>query len=320
MKQLVIIILFFSNTYLANSQISEINEFAEDKKLSLSDAHFLNDSTIIYLRTSRKNNLVVLNINNGTKQFLNLSEKMPLSLAISEDNKLLAILYNDKDLKIWNLQTNILISECKLEYKSFPRIYFFSESNEISVLVDKELSIYDSYSFKLLKRISLLSKNCIYNNLKNHNFFSIAYTYKKVSFLDLYEKETLTKIQSINIPREYFFHDPYETKDPNLLIVATGYSEIFLWNLNKNNVEKELMANTGLVYGILFLRNMEYFLSYGEDGKLILWEYNNLKKKLEINAHNGQLYGADRLGETDIFLTFGEDNKIKIWELKNSNL
>lgn len=315
MKKKLLILFFLILNYFGYSQINEINEIIEDCYINM--AYFINDSTIIYLKDSKENNIVICNFKSGNKKFINISKKKTENLAISPDRKFVAFYSLDKKIRLWDIENDSLISEYSLEKNNVPRMLFLPDTSEFIVLSYKQkvLKIFNSYNLKLKRQLKLTDNDfSLLNYLPNRHLISIIRSDKKTTYVKLYDRNSLSLINSFELSEPYVY-DIYETKYDNLLLFSSIFSKLFLWNLKENKIERSIFTKDGDIKGVLFFKNGEYFIGFGQDGNLSFWEFDSFIKKSVLNAHNEQITGIVKFEDSNLFLSVGYDKKIKIWKI-----
>ena len=205
MKYIISILILVTINYVSYSQISQIDEIVENKHIS--KAYFLNDSTLLYLKSDKKESVVVYNLRNREKQVILNGNKAVNSVILSYDKTLIATYSADKILRVYDLLKDSMIVSFKEESKWFPVMKFVPETNEI-ILFDRKLKKIKLYSLienKLINTIELQAKSVVMDYLSSSEFISISISKSTESQIRLYEKNTFSLKHKIIIPEPGIF-------------------------------------------------------------------------------------------------------------------
>lgn len=312
MKHIILLSIFIISSYFSYCQIEQLDEIIEKKHIV--KGVILSDSTLLFLKDNKE--LIEYNFRSREEKEISIGNTKPVNFAISHDKRIIAIISKNKVLSVHDLLNGSLITSFEEEYKSFPKIEFISETNEL-VFFDTEagkIRVYSLIEDKLIHIIDL-EKKFIFDYSIGSKFIGLSLLGENKNFVQLYDKKSFL-LQHELTTSNFGFFAPIETKNTDKMIIGTSNSELLVWNIKENKITRKIPANKEMIRKIVFLNNMDNFISCCSRGKIYHWKFDSYELLEIINAHTEQIYAADKLSESNIFLTLGFDRKIKIWTLK----
>ena len=265
-----------SSTYLDNS----------DKAYSYKNKYYLTNEELKKLKISKDN----------ISEFIKTEKGLIIGTNNGEINfysKELSLIHTIKAHK--NSVSNLLISKDKLISGSAS---------------DKEISIWDIKTFKLLHKINNI-KFLDWFFLSNNESLITADSFGEDKTIDIWDIKTgLYSYKSI-------YHDEQIT-DMTLFndkLITSFYDKtIKVWDLKS----RKLLFNFNNVNGINEINNGYLYSNSDKIGELKVWSLKNGKLIRRIKAYNQSV--SSLIFSTKKIYTVGNDNVIKIWDLEKKHI
>ena len=265
-------------------------------------------SNIIYETMEKKEELKDLIKNQNSFLQKLESEKIKFNVEI---DKLINDLKSIKDnygKKYFTFQTNIekLFEIINLTYLN----YHISPEEE-----KKQISI-----TKNLLDINYLSKKIDFSDINNQlqktideimfdkNLFSYEFQWSTFEYKNAYKLSSKEEDKGEDCVTKII-----ELADLNQIVAGLIGGQIYIWNLESQNKEKEINAHKSAIWAMIKLSN-SMIASGSSDKTIKIWKISDFEKPIVLRGHNGTIFCLGELEKYKI-ISGSEDRTIKIWDI-----
>lgn len=265
-------------------------------------------SNIIYETMQKNNELKELQENQ--KSFLQKleSEKIKFNVEIDKLINDLMTLRDNYAKKYFDFQSNIvkifeIINLSYLNYNLSPK----EDQNQISIT--KKLLDINYVSKKLeFSEINNQLKKAIGEFILDKNFFSYEFQWSTFEF-----KKSFKLISQDDNKGEDCVTKIIELGDLNKIVAGLIGGQIYIWNLDEKNKEKEINAHKSAIWAMIKLSNNK-IASGSSDKTIKIWNIDDFEKPIVLKGHTGTIFSLGELEKYKI-ISGGEDRTIKIWDI-----
>ncbi len=174
---------------------------------------------------------------------------------------------------------------------------------------DKKVVIWDVATWKIIKlldanddRVTALAfspdgKILASGDRRNMVYFLDAATWKTVNKMKAY-----SDIESLSF-----------NQDGSLLAIACGREKAMLWDVQKNQLRKDLVGHTGDVKAIAFSPDGTRIATGGRDNSVIIWNAGTGEKIKVLPGHAGTVEKIVYSPDGKYLVSGGSDNVVMVW-------
>ncbi len=175
---------------------------------------------------------------------------------------------------------------------------------------DKKVVIWDVATWKIIKlldanndRVTALAfspdgKLLASGDRRNMVYFLDAATWKTVNKMKAY-----SDIESLSF-----------NQDGSLLAIACGREKAMLWDVQKNQLRKDLVGHTGDVKAIAFSPDGTQVATGGRDNSVIIWNSSTGEKIKMLPGHAGTVEKIVYSPDGKYLASGGSDNVVMVWD------
>ena len=313
----------FQNSEISNYKISPSKKLFvvgfKNLKISIFSLNFENENNL----EINLNSTFSVEENNNSDEISNISIN---STCFSYDEKKLLVSLSNSKIKIFdieNLENSKLLKEFNIKSEfSTPVIYISEKDKYIFGTKDKNILISNDDNENTYNEIKTENeiKQLLYSEF-NNNIFAIFYNMKKISCLNLNDKNdnnnneltTLLEFMEDIICADLSKND----KGKYLLInISKIYPKILLYNLSEKKIDKKYYGHLQKTKNVVcnFGGSKDQFiLSTSEDYIIYLWDRQiGGLPKYQFRGHFGFPIGVGMINSS-IILSVSEDQTIKFW-------
>ena len=135
---------------------------------------------------------------------------------------------------------------------------------------------------------------------------------KKPDTYDIKHKNTFKSIKEKN-EVEDCVTKIIELQELNKIVAGLIGGQIYVWNLDERNIEKEVDAHKSAIWALIKLSN-NMIASGSSDKTIKIWNIDNFEKPIILKGHNGTIFCLAELEKYKI-ISGSEDRTIKIWDI-----
>ena len=226
----------------------------------------------------------------------------------------------DKQIKVWSLETNECVQTLIGHRDTVNCIAMLPDGRLLSFSDDCNFKIWNLENGKCSKTMKAHSGGVLsLKKLSNSRLATGSVDEIKIWSLndDMKCIQTI-KTNSVSDDRNTlpFISGFVELSNGNL--VSSGYDKcIKVWDINKKECLKTIVAHSDRINGILLLKNGK-IATCSNDKTIKVWKADQLKLVKTLNGHTSSVMCLDETSKEQI-VSGSKCGTIKVWDLKNNN-
>ncbi len=176
---------------------------------------------------------------------------------------------------------------------------------------DKKVVIWDVATWKIIKlidtnddRVTALAFSPDGKILASGDRRNMVY------FLDTAMWKTVSKMKAYSDIESLSFN-----QDGSLLAIACGREKAMLWDVQKNQLRKDLVGHTGDVKAIAFSPDGTQVATGGRDNSVIIWNSSTGEKIRMLPGHVSTVEKITYSPDGKHLVSGGSDNVVMIWDV-----
>lgn len=241
-----------------------------------------------------------------------------LSVATSQDGKLLATGDANGDVHIWQLEDGKQLVTCK-GHTGWIRSVAFSPDNSmiVSGCSDHDVRLWDVRDGKCLRILhehtNRVRAVCFH---PEGNISASGSDDCTVKLWDVRDGKCLITLHShTNRVRTVAFH-------PGGNILASGSDDctVKLWDVNTGKILRTLQAHKDGVRAVTFSPNGQILATGGEDTLIKLWNVRTGKCLSTLQGHSDGVWSLTYQRDGEILASGSHDQTIKLWDIKTGQI
>lgn len=266
--------------------------------------------------TGSDGKLLKWNLKDSSYEVLNSSTSLKRTLALSPDEKWLAVGGNRSTIDLYDLSKEELSPVTLKHHKGAIFDLIFDHNGLYSLGADKTVKYYNFSSITDIYNAENVTRALAVNPAKksvaigNDNGEIILFS----NIEDRYE-EVIFRKQGIK------FHSIAFSKDGKYLAAGDESGIIRLWDLKSRTLVNTLSGHSAIIRKIVFSDDNKVFASSGFDGKVILWHLDNLNDPPNIfQDHQEYVWSLSFSADGSYLLAGCGNGKIKFWPSSSESL
>ncbi len=243
-----------------------------------------------------------------------------VDIALTHDNSHLILLSQDGYVITWNINTQ----KSKCDRLTQEKVNFHSFSADKQYIAYASETMASVLDIKTGERFTLLSSNNVTEEISevvfhpaNRSLVAIAVKNPRrlVHRIELWDVALRKQIKVFSEIRGHIQNIVFSSDDRYMVTNFAGKDQSpLLWNLSTGE-SQPLKGHESSVNGIVFSRNNQYLVTFGEDQKAIVWNPGSHEKIDTLLGHNDSIKSVIFSATNRYLATIGEDNEIKLWDV-----
>ena len=267
----------------------------------------------------------------------------------SKANVINELIENQEELKSLSDIRNVFLQKLENEKKQFNE-YIVSLIDDLNAIKDNYTQKYISFETSMKKifeiiqvtylkyhtsspeeknqilitkdllDINFISKKIDFNEMRNqlkrtlnevrynNNFFSYELQWSSFEYKKSFELNSKDKNEVEDCVTKII-----ELQELNKIVAGLIGGQIYVWNLDERNIEKEVDAHKSAIWALIKLSN-NMIASGSSDKTIKIWNIDNFEKPIILKGHNGTIFCLAELEKYKI-ISGSEDRTIKIWDI-----
>lgn len=215
-------------------------------------------------------------------------------------------LWAQKTKDIWTFETDTKIIQ---------DIYLDAKGESLAVVDDRQISIFDLESQKLLRSLENgHSAKIISIAISSDNHYLVSTDIAESLVLWDFEKGLLLEKLEVE---SGVIHDLEISPDNRFLLLGGKSSKVIIYDLDQKEVVKEIQDHKNMINAVAFSPDTSLMATAGTDKKIRIYTLPDFELLTELHEHTNTIRdlcfgkGSKRLIST------GDDSKVIIWTLKD---
>ncbi|WP_445637595.1 WD40 repeat domain-containing protein [Nostoc sp. DSM 114161] len=241
------------------------------------------------------------------------------SVAVSSDNLTIASGSNDKNIKIWSLQTGEVQRTITSHTNKVNAVVFSPDGKLVSCSSDNTIKFWDWQRGKLvniLEEVHSKSVDAIAISPDGKIIISSSWHIKVADLLNGKEISTLEGngyISSLAISPDskIFVNDSYDT----IKVREFSKGKFLDWWKLKITTPRLLKGHSGKVNTLAISADGKTLVSGGEDKTVKIWNLQTGELKQTLAGHTGKVNAVAISADSKIIASASNDKTVKIWDL-----
>ena len=277
--------------------------------------------------TNNKNNNKINNKSNKFDEIMNKNDNLK---QLMENQKIFLQKLESEKIK-FNVEIEKILNDLTLLEKNYNQKYLFFQTAMEKIFDIINLSYLNYYTSsqeeqnqfaitKSLMDINYINKKLDFSEINiqlqkdlnqimsDTNFFSYELQWSSFE----YKKSFQLKSKDENAGEDCVTKI-IELTELNQIVAGLIGGQIYIWNLNDQNKEKEIDAHKSAIWAMIKLSN-NMIASGSSDKTIKIWNINDFDKPIVLKGHNGTIFCLGELEKYKI-ISGSEDRTIKIWDI-----
>ena len=292
-----------------NCPTHELVDIQQRKDIIINNKNIINDKSNVFNEIMNKNDNLKQLMENQ-KIFLQKieSEKIKFNVEIEKILNDLNLLQENYNQKYFLFQTAMekIFDIINLSYLNY---HTSSQEEQNQLSITKNLMDINYINKKLdFSEINNRLQKGLSEVMSNPNFFSYELQWSSFEFKKSFELKSNDENEGEDCVTKII-----ELTELNQIVAGLIGGQIYIWNLNDQNKEKEIDAHKSAIWAMIKLSN-NMIASGSSDKTIKIWNINDFDKPIVLKGHNGTIFCLGELEKYKI-ISGSEDRTIKIWDI-----
>lgn len=243
------------------------------------------------------------------KRYLKHNDKVS-SMAISNDDRYIASVSDDKSVKVWDKSTGKLLNAFTGYNTVLQSVAITPDRKYLLCGGHEKLFIQQFPDGLLVSRIG--GKFGWVNSIhvtSDSRYAVLGCSDSKIRVCSLPDGEI---IKTINVPDSYGMTIAIT---PDEKYVISGGSALRLWDLSNGRLIRTFTGHKGRVTDVTVTHNGKYIVSGGEDFTVKKWDLSTGRLVMTCSGHQGTVRSVAVTSDDRYLVSGSEDGTVKIWNL-----
>ncbi|CAN5548774.1 hypothetical protein BH23BAC1_BH23BAC1_11790 [soil metagenome] len=243
------------------------------------------------------------------QKLINQSSQIIRAIAISPDNKFLAVGGEKSIIELFDLSTEEMNSQ-KIK-NNFGAIYdlAFSKEGLFSLSSDRAIHFYDFNKNKIIYKSEVVMRSFSYDS--HSNVLGVGNDNGEIILLD---SQAAAQPKILFKDSKVRFHSIAFSNDGKYIAAGDEDGVLRIWDITNRKLQISLNGHNSIIRKIKFSSDDKMIASSGFDGKVILWFMDHLNDPPNIfNDHNEFVWSLSFTGDNKYLIAGCGNGKLKLW-------